>query len=97
MSEMSDLTAGTKVMQLEAEEPVGSDMEQPTQYFFNMVTSGIFSTHHWYNNFDLSQHSQNSFKFIIRLRDFLSKVDLCHTHSFLLLPVFSSDSAKASW
>lgn len=47
MSEMSDLTAGTKVMQLEAEEPVGSDMEQPTQYFFfNMVTSGIFSTHH---------------------------------------------------
>lgn len=36
-------------------------------------------------------------KFIIRLRDFLSKVDVSHTHLSLFSPAFSSKNVKFFW
>lgn len=79
MSEMSDLSCTDKGNVVRGWSAVGFWHVAAHTIFFNMVIFDIFSIHHWYNSFDLSQHSWNSFKFITRLRDFLSKVDLHHT------------------
>lgn len=77
---------------------IGSDIQQPIHFFFNLVKKHLaFFPFRTGTTVSSCLSILKMFKFIIRLRDFLSKVDVSCTHSSLFSPAFSPDNVKVVW